>query len=168
MPLEGIEQPAYLYVDEGLRLRAYDGDYALALPWYEDERVRRDSEGVTDGDRRLGSDYVRRKYETLSASGELYLIEVLEDGRFVPVGDVTLKEENPPIVIGVARYRGRGIGSQVMRRLVARARSIGFQRIANVGAREWNIASQKMLENAGFTLVEHDRAKGRKVYEIDL
>ena len=36
MPIPGIEQPELITIDEGLRLRKFDGDYDCALPWYQD------------------------------------------------------------------------------------------------------------------------------------
>jgi len=114
MALAGIAQPRIISIDATLRLRAYDGDYRKAVAWYRDPVVYRNSEGITDVSRIPDEDYVRRMYEFLSESGELYFIEVLEAGEFIPIGDVTLKEENPAIAIGVPEYRGVGIGRKVM------------------------------------------------------
>ena len=49
-------------------------------------------------------------YRYLNDKGELYFIEVREAGEWKPIGDVTFWQEDMPIVIGDARYRGRGIG----------------------------------------------------------
>ena len=162
------KQPNFIQIDESLRLRAYDGNHSIAVLWYQDDIVRKFSEGITDPNKRLDESWVALKLNSLSQSGELYFIEVLEGGKYVPIGDVTLQESNPPIEIGVARYRGIGIGTKVMQALISRAREIGIKKIYNTGCYEDNFASQKMLENAGFTLVHHDKEKRRKVYEIDL
>lgn len=168
MPFQGIDQPAIIEIDDGLRLRAYDGNHHVAFPWYQDDVVRRFSEGITDPAKRLDENWVAKKLNALSSSGELYFIEVREEGGFVPIGDVTLQENNPPIEIGVARYRGVGIGTKVMKAIVERARQIGIEKIYNTGCYEDNHASQRMLEKAGFVLVQHNREKRRKVFEIRL
>jgi RimJ/RimL family protein N-acetyltransferase len=113
-------------------------------------------------------DWIAKKYNALNNNGELYFIEVYEDDRFIPIGDVTLQENNPPIEIGVAKYRGVGIGTKVMKALVKRAKEIGIPKIYNTGCYEDNYASQKMLENAGFIFVNHEIDKKRKVFEIVL
>jgi hypothetical protein len=86
-------------------------------------------------------------YEYLSKNGELYFIEVLEDGEFIPVGDVPLKEENPSIAIGVPQYRGMGIGKKVMTAIIARARELGIARFYGTKIYDYNIASQKLFES---------------------
>ena len=168
MPLPKIRQPEIIEINSSLRLRAYDGNYMVALPWYQDELVRRFSEGVTDENKILYENYVKRKLDGPITNGEEYFIEVFENGKFVPIGDVTLKEDDPPIEIGVPRYRGIGIGTKVMKAFVLRAKEIGIKKIYNTGCYEDNIASQKMLEAVGFILVEHDLEERRKVYEICL
>ena len=39
MPIQGIEQPAVIQIDPGLRLRKYDGKDDFALAWYQDEET---------------------------------------------------------------------------------------------------------------------------------
>jgi RimJ/RimL family protein N-acetyltransferase len=168
MPFANITQPEIINIDETLRLRAYDGNYSVAFSWYQDDVVRKFSEGITDPAKRLDLDWVALKLNSLAKSGELYFIEVFEGETYLPIGDVTLQENNPPIEIGVAKYRGVGIGTKVMQTLVKRAKEIGIKKIYNTGCYEDNFASQKMLEKAGFILVEHDKTKRRKVFEIDL
>jgi len=168
MPFNDITQPEIIMIDDTLRLRAYDGNSSIAYEWYQDDVVRKFSEGITDPNIRLKSEWVAKKLNALNKSGELYFIEVYENGEFISIGDVTLQENNPLIEIGVARYRGVGIGTKVMTALVKRAREIGIKKIYNTGCYEDNTASQKMLKNAGFVLVNHDREKRRKVFEIDL
>ena len=153
MPFQNIQQKEYIVIDETLRLRRYDGNYEVAIPWYQDELVRRFSEGLVDENIRLDANYVSRKLNGLNLAGEEYFIEVFEDGEFVPIGDVTLKENDPPIEIGVPEYRDKGIGKKVMLALVNRAREIGIKKIFNTGCYEDNFASQKMLEAAGFVLL---------------
>lgn len=84
------------------------------MKWYQDPVVYYNSEGITKQEDIPDESYVKKMYEYLSNAGECYFIEVWENGKFIPVGDVTVKEENPPIVMGEARYRGIGLGKQVM------------------------------------------------------
>ena len=168
MPFANIIQPQIINIDKTLRLRAYDGNYAVAFSWYQDDVVRKFSEGITDPSERLDLDWVALKLNSLNKSGELYFIEVLENDVYIAIGDVSLQENNLPMEIGVEKYRGIGIGTKVMQTLVKRAKEIGTKKIYNVGCYEDNFASQKMLEKSGFILVNHDKEKRRKVFEIDL
>ncbi len=168
MPFTNIKQPEIININNTLRLTAYNGNYSIAYSWYQDDVVRKFPEGITDPTIRLEISWIEKKLNALNNSGELYFIEVYENGKFIAIGDVTLQENNPPIEIGVAEYRGVGIGTKVMKALVKRAKEIGIKKIYNTGCYEDNFASQKMLENAGFVLVNHDKEKQRKVFKIDL
>lgn len=168
MPFDHIEQPNIIVIDDSLRLRKYDGKYRQAVIWYQDDIVRKFSEGITDSNYRLDENWVAKKLNGLNSVGELYFIEVLENNTFIAIGDVTLLDNNPPIEIGVAKYRGVGIGKKVMLALIERAKKIGIKKIYNVGCYEDNIASHRMLLGAGFKLVLHDKEKKRLVHEIQL
>jgi len=164
MFFKGIVQPNILNIDETLRLRIYDGNFMIALPWYQDEVVYYNSEGITDKLKIPNEEYVEDMFDYLKEKGEVYFIEIKKDGVFTPIGDVTLKEENPPIVIGVPEYRGKGIGKKVMSAIINRAREIGIKRFYNAIIYDYNIASQKMCESLGFKCVE---VKGNeRVYEL--
>ncbi len=166
MAIGAFPQPEVIYIDDDLRLRAYDGDCRQAVAWYQDEVVYRNSEGITDPSKIPDEDYVRRMYAHLSEVGECYFIEVLRDGKYVPIGDVTVKEENPPIVIGVAEYRGVGIGKKVMKAIIERARELGINRFRGVTIYDYNIASRRLYESVGFTCA-YVRGNTR-IYELDL
>ena len=168
MPFTGIMQPDIIQIDDKLRLKKYDGDYLKAYEWYQDDIVRKFSEGIIDPNKRLDEKWVAKKLNSLNSSGELYYIEVFENNNYISIGDVTLQENNPPIEIGVDKYRGIGIGKKVMTALLKRAKEIGIKRIFNTGCYEDNYASQKMLLSVGFKLIDHDIEKRRLVFEIDL
>lgn len=89
-----------------------------------------------------------------------------EGGEFVPIGDVTLKEENPAIVIGVPKYRGIGIGKKVMRAIIARARELGIKRFYNTAIYDYNTASRRLSESVGFRCV--GKRGNVMIYEMDL
>ena len=69
-------------------------------------------------------DYVRGMCEYLEKAGELYYIEVRENGEFLPVGDVTVKGENPPIAIWFSEYRGKGLGTLAMKAVIRRLKEL--------------------------------------------
>ncbi|MCC8196836.1 MAG: GNAT family N-acetyltransferase [Ruminococcus sp.] len=94
----------------------------------------------------------------LDGVGEMYFIQVLENGEYISVGDVTVKPENPPIAIWVEKYRGVGIGAKVMKTVIGRLSSLGYKKITGSTVYKWNVASQKMHERLGFTRVgENDK-----------
>jgi len=86
----------------------------------------------------------------LDKQGELYFIEVLEDGVFKTIGDVTFWQEDMPIVIGEKTYRGRGIAKKVIGALVQRGRSLGYTEVYVNEIYEFNVASRKCFESMGF------------------
>ena len=110
MGIQGIDQPTVIQIDESLRLRKYDGVYDFALAWHQDD----ETVYLVDGKRdpytieRLGG-----MYRYLNNVGELYFVEVLDNGTYKPIGDVTFWQEDMPIVIGEPAFRGKGIGRKV-------------------------------------------------------
>lgn len=166
MAYKDFVQPQIINIDNEVRLRSYDGNYQQAIPWYQDEVVYYNSEGITDTSKIPDESYVKRMYEYLKNNGELYFIEILENGEYLPIGDVTLKEQNPPIAIGVAKYRGMGIGTKVMNAIIKRAKEIGITKFYGTTIYDYNIASQRMHESLGYKCVEIN-GKDR-IYELEL
>lgn len=156
MPLGNIQQPEMITICDCLRLRKYDGRYELFLPGYQDPYVYQNSEGIFDEAKAPNLDYVKGMCTYLAKVGELYYIEVKENGIFVPVGDVTIKEENPPIAIWKDQYRGKGIGKLVMQTVIRRLRELGFSAITGSTVYQWNVPSQRMHEGLGFTRTKED------------
>lgn len=151
MPIAGIDQPAILPVGEGLRLRQYDGVQDFALPWYQDEELV----WLVDGDRKLYDEALLKKmYTYLNDHGELYWIEVEENGAWRPIGDVTFWQEDMPIVIGEAAWRGKGIGRRVIAALVQRGRALGYERLHVEEIYDWNEGSRRCFESVGFRVCE--------------
>ena len=151
MAIQGIEQPAVIQIDESLRLRKYDGVHDFALEWYQDE----ETVYLVDGKRdpytmeRLGG-----MYRYLNNAGELYFIEVLENGTYKPIGDVTFWQEDMPIVIGDQNYRGKGIGRKVISALIERGKSLGYDHLVVGEIYDWNVGSRKCFEGVGFVPCE--------------
>ena len=166
MALKEFEQPEIIDINDSLRLRKYDGHYELFLPGYRDPVVYQNSEGIFDEGRIPDLDYVKRMCTYLAKVGELYYIEAKENGTYVPIGDVTVKEENPPIAIWREAYRGKGIGRLVMEAVIGRLKELGSAKITGSTVYQWNTASQKLHERMGFRRVSEDEKE--IVYEREL
>ena len=166
MALKEFEQPEIIDINDSLRLRKYDGHYELFLPGYRDPVVYQNSEGIFDESRIPDLDYVKRMCTYLAKVGELYYIEAKENGIYVPIGDVTVKEENPPIAIWREAYRGKGVGRLVMEAVIGRLKGLGFSKITGSTVYQWNTASQRLHERLGFCKVSEDEKE--IVYEREL
>ena len=156
MALNEYVQPEMIAINDSLRLRKDDGHYELFLPGYQNPMVYQNSEGIFDENRIPDLDYVKGMCTYLAKVGELYYIEVKENDVFIPIGDVTVKEENPPIAIWVDTYRGKGIGKLVMQTVIARLKELGFAKITGSTVYQWNTSSQKLHEGLGFQRVSED------------
>ncbi len=74
MPIPNIQQEELIVIDDNHRLRAYDGQFELALDWYQDPDMiymigRREP---------YSPEQVQKMYECLASLGEVYFIEVWE------------------------------------------------------------------------------------------
>ena len=157
MPIPNIEQPQIIQIDTNLRLRKFDGHFDFAFRWYQDEELVY----LVDGVRRPYSyETLSNMYHYLDRHGELYFIEVLE-GQWKPIGDVCFWQEDLPIVIGDPAYRGKGIGGKVICALIARGRALGYDRLAVNEIYDYNTASRKCFENAGFRVSEKTETGNR-------
>ena len=163
MPIANVTQPEVLPVDETLRLRRYDGNHAFALDWYQDE----ETVWLVDGVRRpYDTETLTAMYTYLDAHGELYWIETLADGAWRPIGDVTFWQEDMPIVIGDAQYRGRGVGGKVVAALIQRGRALGYAHLGVEEIYDWNAASRRCFEKAGFRACEKTEKGSRFRLEL--
>ena len=166
MALKDFEQPELIEISDTLRLRKFDGNYEQFLPGYQNPVVYQNSEGIFDETRIPNLAYVKGMCNYLQKVGELYYIEILENGLFVPIGDVTIKPDNPPIAIWFDRYHGKGIGKLVMQALIQRLRALGYSKITGSMVFRWNLASQKLHEGLGF--VRTNENEREITYELDL
>lgn len=158
MAIPGIIQPDILEISVGLRLRRYDGRHVFALPWYQDE----ETVYLVDGIRQpYTPERLERMYTWLDEQGELYWIEVLTEEGWLPIGDVTFWRDDMPIVIGDRRYRGRGIGRQVVSALIRRGQGLGYDWLRVREIYDCNAASRRCFEAAGFRAYEKN-AKGSR------
>ena len=147
MPIENIPQPELLPVTDALRLRKYDGNHDFALVWYLDE----ETVWLVDGDKvPYTPELLNKMYTHQDTHGELYFIEVLEEGLWRPIGDVCLSVDDFAIVIGEKAYRARGIGRAVVSALVDRARELGWKQVRVGDVYDFNAGSQRMFTSLGF------------------
>ena len=151
MPIAGIEQPEIIGISEHLRLRRFDGCFDFAFEWYQDP----ETVWLVDG---VKTPYTQGKlngmYRWLDEHGELYFIEVREDGAFRPIGDVCFWKDDMPIVIGKPAYRCRGIGAQVVSALIERAKQLGYSRLSVNEIYDYNAGSRRCFERVGFRVCE--------------
>ena len=151
MAIQGIEQPWIIQIDEMLRLRKYDGAHDFAIAWYQDE----ETVWLVDGKREpytMGR--LSGMYRYLNEAGELYFIEIGENGPYKPIGDVTFWQEDMPIVIGDPTYRGKGIGRKVISALISRGKTLGYDHLAVGEIYDWNESSRRCFEGCGFRACE--------------
>ncbi|GAA0290131.1 RimJ/RimL family protein N-acetyltransferase [Gracilibacillus halotolerans] len=155
--------------DEDLQLRPVrlPEDLTIALPWYQDEEVLYNSEG--EGTPSYDLTIVERMYNHLTTIGEVYIIEVNQSDKWVPIGDITLSKEMVPIVIGHKEYRGKGIGKHVIKLIIKRAKELNWNQIKVNKIYSYNLASRKMFEGLGFRRTDTNfDEKGRKYYSFEL
>jgi RimJ/RimL family protein N-acetyltransferase len=147
------EERTMTIVDGGnaVRLRqvSLDEYERVASPWYQDPEVLRLSEG---GSAPYDRATIRLMFESLTRQGELYLIEVLDEATWRPVGDAALMRDSVPIMIGRPEDRSRGIGTEVVQLLLLRARALGWREVHASNIDPANVRVQRLFARAGFTV----------------
>lgn len=164
MPIPGVEQPEIIQISDTLRLRRFDRAGEDAFRWYQDPETVWLVDGVREPYTREKLD---RMYRWLDAHGELYFIEIAEDGAYRPIGDVTLTEDNLPMVIGEREYRGKRLGQQVVAALARRGRELGWPRLCVSEIYAFNPVSRACFERAGFRVCGTTERGCRLVMELD-
>jgi len=140
-----------LQIEETLRLRRFDGNYDFAFEWYQDSETVLFVDGKAEP---YSYETLTNMYNYLNEKGELYFIEVNENGKWKSIGDVSFWQEDMPIVIGEREYRGKGIGKKVVSALVERGRAMGYDKLCVGEIYDFNIGSQKCFESVGFRRYE--------------
>lgn len=165
MAIRNIEQPNVIIIDNELRLRkAREEEWKVALSWYENPKALYYSEGLIQ--EIYDMEIINRMYSYLSSIGELYFIEILEKDTWTPIGDITLSEENMPIIIGDEKYWGRGIGKKSVLALINRAESIKLDKIHIPTIYKYNERSKNLFISIGFIKVKED--EDSESYELKL
>ncbi|KXT72452.1 hypothetical protein SGODD07_00714 [Streptococcus gordonii] len=131
--------------------------------WYQDPELVY----FVDGKKGIYSlEKIKKMYEVLSQRGELYFIEVKQDGSWLPIGDVTFSENDLPIVIGVESYRSIGIGREVIAALIERARSLSYRQLRVQDIYDFNLSSKKLFTSFGFYPYEETELGHRYVLDL--
>lgn len=152
-----------LMIEEGLRLRRFDGNYDFAFEWYQDPETVLLVDGKAEP---YSYETLTNMYHYLNDKGELYFIEVNEDSKWKPIGDVAFWQKDMPIVIGEREYRGKGIGKKVVSALVAHGRAMGYDKLYVGEIYDFNIGSQKCFESVGFQSYEKTEKGARYVLNL--
>lgn len=93
----------------------------------------------------------------------------MQNENWFPIVDVTLAKEMMPIVIGRKEFRGKGLGKRIIRLLIERAKTLGWDALKNNKIYSYNIASRKMFESLGFMkIVTQIDQKGREYNSFKL
>ena len=82
--------------------------------------------------------------------GELFWIEVKEKGEWFPIGDVTLSQDNLPIVIGNPAYQHQGLGKKILSALIELARVKGWKELRVKEIYTYNHACRRCFKSLGF------------------
>ena len=145
-----------------LRLHSFEAIPDCALGWYQDT----ETVWLVDGVRKAYDQAtLNGMYCWLNDHGELYFIEVLENGVWKPIGDVTFWQEDMPIVIGDLQYRGKGIGKKVIAALIQRGQQLGYDKLYVNEIYDHNLASRNCFESQGFRAYEKTGKGSRFVLE---
>lgn len=151
MPIPGIPQPELIEIDDTLRLRKFDGVFDFAFEWYQDTETVYLVDGVK---KPYTMETLNNMYRFLDRRSELYFIEVLRSGMFIPIGDVAFRRDDMPIVLGKPEFRRRGIGRKVIEALIRRGRELGYDRLRVGEIYDYNTASRACFESLGFRAYE--------------
>ncbi|WBW96658.1 GNAT family N-acetyltransferase [Oceanirhabdus sp. W0125-5] len=166
MGFEGVKQPMIIDINQKLRLKnSSEVDWKLAEEWYKNEKILYYSEGIKDG-RVYNLDTINKMYTYLSNIGEMYFIEYFENGKWIPIGDATLSDQNMPIIIGDEAYWGMRIGKLVIGRLLKRAREIGIKKITIPAIYKYNARSRNLFTSFGFRKISEN--EGEETFELEL
>ncbi len=154
--------------DENLRLRPiqFETDLKYSLTWYSDPEVLYFSE-ATDTPYELKT--LHDMYKYLQNKGEVYIIEILENDHWHPIGDVTLTPDTLPLVIGEKKYRNKGLGRRVVKLIIERARELSYSELKIKNVFTYNLRSKKLFESLGFkvTSIKND-SKNREIWTMNL
>ena len=138
-----------IQIDDSLRLVPYFlADHQdAALAWYQDV----DLVELVDGIRiPYSPEKLNAMYFYLERHGDLFWIEFREKGEWLPIGDVTLSQENIPIVIGNPTYQHQGLGRKVLKALIDLARQKGWEQLKVQEIYTFNRISRRCFESLGF------------------
>lgn len=138
-----------IQINSSLRLLPYFlADHRdVALTWYQDVDLVELVDGVRSP---YNVEKLNAMYSYLEKHGDLFWIEFRKKGEWLPIGDVTLSQENLPIVIGNPAYQHQGLGRKVLSTLIDLARQRGWKELKVQEIYDFNHASRRCFESFGF------------------
>ena len=138
-----------IQINSSLRLLPYFlADHRdVALTWYQDVDLVELVDGVRSP---YNVEKLNAMYSYLEKHGDLFWIEFREKGEWLPIGDVTLSQENLPIVIGNPTYQHQGLGRKVLKALIDLARQRGWTELKVQEIYTFNPISRRCFESLGF------------------
>ena len=138
-----------IQINSSLRLLPYFlADHRdVALTWYQDVDLVELVDGVRSP---YNVEKLNAMYSYLEKHRDLFWIEFREKGEWLPIGDVTLSQENLPIVIGNPAYQHQGLGRKVLRTLIDLARQRGWKELKVQEIYDFNHVSRRCFESFGF------------------
>ena len=117
------------------------------MAWYQDVDLVEFVDGVRSP---YNVEKLNAMYSYLEKHGDLFWIEFRAKGEWFPIGDVTLSQENLPIVIGNPTYQHQGLGRKVLKALIDLARQKGWKQLTVQEIYTFNRISRRCFESLGF------------------
>ncbi|WP_235847405.1 GNAT family N-acetyltransferase [Streptococcus pneumoniae] len=134
-----------------------------AFAWYQDVNLVYLVDGVKLP---YSQATLEAMYSYLDRHGELFWIEVKEKGEWFPIGDITLSQDNLPIVIGNSAYQHRGLGKKILSALIELARVKGWKELRVKEIYTYNHASRRCFKSLGF--VENGATEKGRSFILEL
>lgn len=148
-------------VNHHLILTPYKSLQEEALDWYADEEIQY----LVNGTRKSYSkEQTQQMYEWQKQNGELYYIELMNNGKRKIIGDVWLNTDDFAIVIDPT-YQQHGFGKEIVQFFLKELRNEGKDRMKVAEVYPWNVGSNKLFQRLGFEETVHD---GYSSYEYFL
>ncbi len=156
LQLKILEAKEYENIDfaDDIYLVEYFPAYKLTLPWYEDKLTVK---MVDNADEPYDIDKLKLMYEYLNKNGDLFYIAY----KNKLVGDCAIFDDNMVAIVVSKEYRGRKIGSKVLKKLISYARE---KKLSYLKAEIYyfNQVSRSLFERYGFEKI------GKEMYKLEL
>ena len=139
---------------KNIKLIDYFPAYDVSLSWYKDPLTVK----MVDGARKAYElDDLIRMYTYLSKHGDLFYIEY--DDKLI--GDCAIFDDNMVALVLDKDYRGKGLGSLVLRKLIDYAKDKGLRHL-KAEIYDFNESSFNLFSKFGF------KECGNELYRLDL
>lgn len=154
------------HINYEIRLRPVEeSDVDTALVWYQNIRVLRCAfdAGINQP---FDRETLYQLYEYYKSIGELYIIEIQDNKTWLPIGDALLTPKTLPLMIGIQELWGKGIGKEILRKIIQRAEELGYKKLFTKGISRVNLRSIKLFTSAGFKVYQKNKKEVKMVMEL--